>query len=68
MTLLASPNPLPPEPRTIVPAPQSGDLIAWLDTRMGLLLCRIETTGFWRTLTSPSVDHELLREMMKQQR
>lgn len=33
---------------------------------MGVLLCRIETTGFWRTLTSPSVDHELLREMMKQ--
>ena len=63
---MASACPLPPEPRIVVSSSQNGDLIAWLDTRMGLLLCRIETTGFWRTLTSPSVDHELLREMMKQ--
>jgi hypothetical protein len=66
MTTSASERPFPQEQRDIVSPPQTGDLIAWLDTRMGLLLCRIETTGFWRTLTSPSVDHELLSEMMKQ--
>ena len=66
MPLLASTRPSPAGPRDIVPPPQTSDLIAWLDTRMGALLCRIETTGFWRTLTAPSVDHELLCEMMKQ--
>ena len=66
MTPPASAHPFPQAPREVGSPPQNGDLIAWLDTRMGLLLCRIETTGFWRALTSPSVDHELLREMMKQ--
>lgn len=66
MTTPASARPFPQEQRDPVAPPQTGDLIAWLDTRMGLLLCRIETAVFWRTLTSPSVDHDLLGEMMKQ--
>lgn len=50
-----------------VPARLQGeDLIAWLDARIAALLGEIESTEFWRTITSPATDPRLLREMMKE--